>query len=73
MQEQISIENQFSFYEKKSNNVFKRALEDLKVEYEDNQDYIFLIVQWQEKLIISVLSIPNIEININIIMFIFLI
>lgn len=33
MQEQISIENQFSFYEKKSNDVFKRALEDLKTEY----------------------------------------
>ncbi|WP_342218528.1 hypothetical protein [Spiroplasma endosymbiont of Amphimallon solstitiale] len=39
MQEQISIENQFSFYEKKSNDVFKRALEYLKVEYEDKETF----------------------------------
>ncbi|MBP1525398.1 MAG: hypothetical protein H9Q65_02120 [Spiroplasma ixodetis] len=58
---------------RKFSDVFKKALEDLKAEYEDNQDYIFLMIQEQEKLIISVLSIPNIEININIIMFIFLI
>jgi len=41
MQEKISIENQFSFYEKKSNDVFKRELEDLKTEYEVKNKEIF--------------------------------
>lgn len=40
---------------RKFSDVFKKALEDLKAEYEDNQDYIFLMIQEQEKLIISVL------------------
>lgn len=41
MEEQFNIENQFSFCKQKSNEVFKKALEDLKNEYETKDWEIF--------------------------------